>query len=296
MIDGAADQVAAVRDARITTGRRELALFDRYQRIVASSSRICIIRGPDVVEELDLDHRLEARAIANPMARPTMFASASGVLNTRVPIRTHFCSPERHLEDAALALDTCRQDTRLGFETSATSSPKTRIFGSRRISSFMVTHSWRSTIVVGLRPLRRRPRRSHRRLAPVSIRTSPSRDPRRASRRRRVIAVRPRQAAAAASASIRRQLSIFARPPLPGIWRRSPRPSRGRHRPAATARKGRDRIASRVRRALRFGGAVHHARRPRASASTDGSPCACTNAGPFRSRTQCCTAFRIIAS
>ena len=49
-------------------------------------------RRPDVVEELDLDHRLQAARRPCPTARPMMLASASGELNTRSMPNAR-CSP-----------------------------------------------------------------------------------------------------------------------------------------------------------------------------------------------------------
>ena len=74
-----------------------------------------------------------------------MFASASGELYTRAPPNS-FCSPHVTLKTPPLPLTLPRCSSR---DTSATSSPKMRIFSSRRISSFMQALS-RSTIVVGI--------------------------------------------------------------------------------------------------------------------------------------------------
>ena len=63
-----------------------------------------------------------------PIARPTMFASASGELKTRVAAESAL-QTVRDLEDAALARHLVERFARL---TSATSSPKTTIRGSRR--------------------------------------------------------------------------------------------------------------------------------------------------------------------
>ena len=66
-----------------------------------------------------------------PMARPTMLASASGELKTRVAAERAL-QAVRHFEDATLALDFAQVSSRL---QSATSSPKTTMRGLRRISS-----------------------------------------------------------------------------------------------------------------------------------------------------------------
>ncbi|OGU04224.1 MAG: hypothetical protein A2085_08985 [Gemmatimonadetes bacterium GWC2_71_10] len=78
------------------------------------------------------------------MARPTMFASASGELYTRSPPNC-FWRPHVTLKTPPLPLTLPRYSAR---DTSATSSPNSRMRGSRVISSLRQTLS-RSTMVVG---------------------------------------------------------------------------------------------------------------------------------------------------
>ncbi len=66
-----------------------------------------------------------------PIARPTIAASAIGVLKQRLVPEIHL-QPGGGLENTALALHLARFASRL---QSATSSPKTTIRSSRRISS-----------------------------------------------------------------------------------------------------------------------------------------------------------------
>ena len=82
--------------------------------------------------------------VASPMARPTMFASASGELKTRT-LPNSFCSPQVTLNTPPLPFTSPKLVSR---EASATSSPKTRMRGSRAISSRRQA-LMRSTIVVG---------------------------------------------------------------------------------------------------------------------------------------------------
>src|SRR6059058_2619790 len=78
------------------------------------------------------------------MARPTMFASASGELYTR-SLPNWRCSPQVTLKTPPLPFTCARCCSRLA---SATSSPKTRMRGSRAISSLRQVLR-RSTMVVG---------------------------------------------------------------------------------------------------------------------------------------------------
>src|SRR5205814_5029600 len=81
------------------------------------------------------------------MARPTIFASASGELYTR-SLPNWRCSPHVTLKTPPLPFTCARYCSRLA---SATSSPNTRMRGSRAISSLRQVLR-RSTIVVGSPP------------------------------------------------------------------------------------------------------------------------------------------------
>src|SRR3989449_2855363 len=82
--------------------------------------------------------------IARPMARPPLFASASGGVYTR-PLPNWRCSPPGTLRTPPLPFPSLMYCARL---TSATSSPNTTMRGSRAISS--LRHAFnRSTMVVG---------------------------------------------------------------------------------------------------------------------------------------------------
>ena len=101
------------------------------------------------------------------MARPTMLASASGELYTRW-LPKLLLQPPGDLEDAALALHLV--EVLVSRLTSATSSPKTRMRGSRAISSLQagveqVDHRGRLAGELRDRPRYRTARRSGRRRA-----------------------------------------------------------------------------------------------------------------------------------
>ena len=167
-----------------------------------------------------------------------MLASASGELYTRSP-PNRFCSPHVTLKTPPLPLTLPRYCSR---ETSATSSPKTTMRGSRAISSRRQALR-RSTIVVGVAGELRRV---------LGVEHAPPSGPRRGNRRTAAPsparAAGPPSASSAAAEHLRVHLCRHAT--------RGPAPSRALPRPAAPRSR---RIGSRGRVGLALrGGPVQH--------------------------------------
>ena len=172
---------------RITIGHDEVVAraVAQHRHLVADLHH----RRPDVVEELDLDDRLDAARRHADGAADDVGLGERRVEDAVAAVRA--LQAVRDLEDAALARHRRRApSSRL---QSATSSPKTTMRGLRAISSFSVrlmAGDHRVGLAVRLRgsvanAARRRDRRRARRRRAPPCRASASRRLERARRRRR---------------------------------------------------------------------------------------------------------------
>src|SRR5881398_1821443 len=100
MVDRAALQIATVRDAHHHRAREGVAgAPPQSGQLVAE----LMVGGPDVVEELDLHHRLQAASREADGAAHDVRLGERGIVNPIAPELS--LEPPRDLEDTALALD-----------------------------------------------------------------------------------------------------------------------------------------------------------------------------------------------